>query len=227
MNWNYLGQKEGEDSVEGTFELKSSEETKKVFNFDFILLYTVTITAAGTLLTALSVTSPSGSTVPLEFSSALHTYIALPKGVLPKFVEVSSLAGIKYQDKVAGGYHVEGESRVEVDGPGGEIDRIYYNTNSTLTLSFGEQGGMNLKKMNFDDVVVSFYYLQALVIINNFFCFLKQVWNPGFKKAGTMADMKKGDENTFVCLEPVQVGKFVTLESGEEWIGSAEWGWFD
>lgn len=132
--------------------LKATEETRKVYDHDWKLIYVVTITATE-LITALTVSSPTTADKPLVFTSALHTYVRLPEHVLPTQVTIESLKGLKYLDKVLGGSHVESAQRVIYDGPQNEIDRIYYDSPKELTLDWNG-GGVKLVKENFPDVVV-------------------------------------------------------------------------
>lgn len=105
---------------------------------------------------SLKVDSPASSNSTLSFQALLHSYIHLPTSVLPKDVTVTPLGGLTFVDKVKGGARgKEGRAVVDVDGPKGEVDRVYLNAPSNLEVNFGGAGRMNLSKSGLSDVVVS------------------------------------------------------------------------
>lgn len=138
--------------------LKSSTATRALYEPDFELRYTVHLTTSS-LKSTLHVTAPQSTTPPpatslLQFTAALHSYIRLPPGISPSTTHVGPLDGLHYIDKVSGGTkHVESNKEVLIDGPGGEVDRVYYGAQDVLSMRW-EGGGMQVTKAGFPDVVV-------------------------------------------------------------------------
>lgn len=139
--------------------MKSSTSTTALYEPDFELRYTVHL-MLNSLRATLHITAPKSATpLPptslLQFTTALHSYIRLPSGITPTTTRVGPLGGLHYVDKVNGGTKaVESEKEVVIDGPGGEIDRVYYGAEDVLTMRW-EGGGMQVTKSGFPDVVVS------------------------------------------------------------------------
>lgn len=70
---------------------------------------------------------------------------------------MTPLGGLEYVDKVLGGAKgVEERAVVAVDGPAGEVDRVYFGAPDTLEVSYANaSGGMEFTKTGLADVVVS------------------------------------------------------------------------
>lgn len=163
-------------------------------------MYTVRL-LSGSLRTTLRAEAPSSassstSTELLSFTAALHTYIKLPHTVRPAQVTVSPLQGLKFIDKVVGGEHVETREAVNIDGPCGEIDRVYLGTVDVLEMNLGGGARAKVTKSNFPDTVVRHIALS----LNTTEAMRVQLWNPGEAKATGMADMEDGGEARFFCL---------------------------
>lgn len=80
---------------------------------------------------------------------------------------MTPLENLRYTDKILGGAEeTERRKEVIVDGPGGEVDRVYLRASDRLKLSWGEEGagggGVEMKKKNLCDVVVSLISLSLL-----------------------------------------------------------------
>ena len=138
--------------------LNSSPTTRALYKPEFELRYTVHLTPTS-LKATLHVTAPK-STTPLpdssllQFTAALHSYIRLPPGISPSQTTVVPLDGLNYIDKVAGGTKsIEKIREVVIDGPGGEIDRVYLGSEDVLSMRW-QGGGMQVTKSGFPDVVV-------------------------------------------------------------------------
>lgn len=94
------------------------------------------------------------STTTLAFQALLHSYLRLPASVLPPAVTAESLTGLTYVDKVRGGAKdIEDRQEVKVDGPNGEVDRVYYGAPDELALTW-EGGEARVVKSGLADVVV-------------------------------------------------------------------------
>ena len=142
--------------------LSTSDATRKVFDRDFELKYTVTLLPSS-LSVSLAVTNPSSSAATLPFQALLHSYLRLPSSVSPEQVRVTPLNGLTFVDKVTGGKEVkEDREVVEVKGPKGEVDRVYRNAPDVLEIKYdGAQGSMKVTKEHLADVVVSPSLLSA------------------------------------------------------------------
>lgn len=140
--------------VSATFYLESSADTLALYYAPFRLEYTVKLEHDRLALT-LKVESPKSSTIPLEFQALLHAYIK--SYVLPSEVTVTPLGGLEYIDKVQGGARSkEQRAVVNVDGPDGEVDRVYLKAPDKLEVNFGGSNGrLEVTKEGLEDVVVS------------------------------------------------------------------------
>ncbi|ORY75674.1 galactose mutarotase-like domain-containing protein, partial [Leucosporidium creatinivorum] len=179
--------------------LASTAETRALFDRDFSLKYTVHLLPSA-LTVSLGVTSPSSSSSTLPFQALLHSYLRLPSSVSPPQVRVTPLNTLTFVDKVTGGKQgKEDREVVEVQGPKGEVDRVYYHAPDVLEIKYeGTPGSMKVTKEHLADVVL---------------------WNPGPEKGATIGDMEEGGAGRYVCLEPGQVSSFVELSAGQSWEG--------
>jgi hypothetical protein len=136
--------------------LSSTAETRALFDRDFSLKYTVHLLPSA-LTVSLGVTSPSSSSSVLPFQALLHSYLRLPTSVSPPQVRVTPLNTLTFIDKVTGGKEgKEDREVVEVQGPKGEVDRVYYHAPNVLEIKYeGASGSMKITKEHLDDVVVS------------------------------------------------------------------------
>ncbi|GAA5870292.1 hypothetical protein JCM16303_001951 [Sporobolomyces ruberrimus] len=204
--WDYVEEEskcDGEKGVKAVFKLEPTPSIQSLFSLPFLLHYTVSLTPSGLSL-SLRVTSPSSSIAPLPFQALLHSYFRLPQTVLPPQVHVTPLENLSYLDKVQGNKEelIERRKVVNVDGPKGEVDRVYLRAPDKLRLSYeGQPGSVELHKKNLADVVL---------------------WNPGPEKAETIKDMEPQGSTRYVCLEPGQTSSWVSLEPGQSWEGSID-----
>lgn len=184
------------DGNAGT-DLSSCPSTSTLFAPPFVLTYTVTLTPSS-LSASLNVSSPQSSTIPLSFQALLHAYFRLPTSVLPPAVHITPLGGKSFVDKVQGGAKgVEGRAVVDVDGPGGEVDRVYFGVPDSLELSYeGVRGGLEVAKVGLSDVVVS----ESTELDDAETDECRQVWNPGPTRGAAMGDMEEGGASRYVCL---------------------------
>ncbi|GAA5850148.1 hypothetical protein JCM8547_001024 [Rhodosporidiobolus lusitaniae] len=205
--WDFVEGESGEDQgvkggVKAVFKLTPNDSIASLFPLPFTLLYTVLLLPACLKLT-LHVSNPSSAIAPLPFQALLHAYFRLPSGVKPKETLVTPLENLVFADKLQGGKE-ESERRrvVEVDGPGGEVDRVYYNTPDALTIAYsGRADSLQVTKKGFESVVL---------------------WNPGPKTASSISDMEPSGEEKYVCLEPGLIKPFHMLDPGREWEGIVE-----
>ncbi|MEY4751885.1 MAG: hypothetical protein RIQ60_4099 [Pseudomonadota bacterium] len=125
------------------------------------------------------------------FHAALHTYLRC--GDVRK-AQLEGLMDQAYLDQVHG---EERSQWIDVISIAQEVDRIYWNTPSPLTLR--ESGRrLSISQQGFVDTVV---------------------WNPGPERCAGMADMPADGWLDMLCVEAAQVGEMVHLGPGEEWAG--------
>ena len=127
------------------------------------------------------------------FTVALHSYLRVHD---LRNAELAGLHGGRYRESSAPG-DVKFD-RDEVMHVGGEIDRVYMDAPSRLTLR-EPQRELIVATEGFPDVVV---------------------WNPGVERAAGMKDMERGGEQRMLCVEAAAVQTPVTLDPGRRWNGS-------
>jgi hypothetical protein len=136
--------------------LQPTEQIRAVWSLPFRLTYTVHLLPYSLRL-SLNVQNPTDAVASLPFQALLHAYFRLPEGVLPPQTLVSPLENLAYNDKVTGEQKVN-ESRkvVDVDGPKGEVDRVYFRAPDELTIAYkGRTDSVKVTKNNLPDAVVS------------------------------------------------------------------------
>lgn len=172
------------------FTLRDSEATRAIWAASFLATLTVRIGGAQ-LSTTLSVQNTGDQ--PFHFTAALHTYLRV--GDIGQ-AEIIGLHGGRYRVSSAPGeLRSDDEEVLRIDG---EVDRVYVDASSRLTLREPARE-LRIESANFPDVVV---------------------WNPGAEKAAALDDMEPGGERRMVCIEAGAIQSPVTLEAGRTWSGS-------
>lgn len=167
--------------------LVADDGTREFVPQAFTLAYTLRL--GTTLSLGLTVTNPGES--PLTFEEALHTYFTVSD---VRHVRVEGLAGAAFIDKTDGG------KRKTQDEPvitiGGETDRLYLNTDATITFT---DPGFNRR--------ISVAKTGSLASV---------VWNPWVAKSRAMPDFGDDEWPGMICIETVNaVDNAVTLPPGE------------
>ncbi|KAF8935342.1 hypothetical protein CPC16_002611 [Podila verticillata] len=168
-----------------------TEEFRKLWPFDFSLVYTV-ILAADNIKTELRVHNIGDHA--FDFNTLLHTYFLIPDA---SAVKVIGLNGLDYVDKV-----LQTTARQEGDVViRGEVDSVYANVKAhKLDIQYGDvRKGIQIQKDGLDDIVV---------------------WNPWNEKAAGMADFGDEEFHKMICVEAGQVAEFIALAAGDAWKGS-------
>ncbi|POY71415.1 hypothetical protein BMF94_5727 [Rhodotorula taiwanensis] len=193
---------ESNQEVKAVFTLQPNDAIRSVWTLPFALTYTVHLLPYSLRL-SLQVENPADAVASLPFQALLHAYFRLPEGVLPPQVLVSPLHNLAYNDKVTGEQKVnEGRKVVDVDGPKGEVDRVYFRAPDELTIAYkGRTEMVKVKKTNLPDAVL---------------------WNPGPEKGKTIKDMHENGVDSYICLEPGLTEPFQYLEAGQSWEGGME-----
>lgn len=167
--------------------LAADDTTRAFVSQEFALGYTLRL--GTTLSLALTVTNPGQS--PLTFEEALHTYFAVSD---VRHVHVEGLAGAAFIDKTDGG------KRKTQDEPvitiGAETDRLYLNTDATVTLT---DPGFNRR--------ISVAKTGSLASV---------VWNPWVAKSRAMPDFGNDEWPGMICIETVNAADHaMALSPGE------------
>ena len=158
------------DAVMAVFSIASSDQTRKIWNYDFGLRFTVTVGAQLTM--ELEVRNTSASEI--RFEDALHTYFNVGD---VRQIAIEGLSGTTYVDKNNHGpqKQVDSEKPLRFKGP---TDRVYLNTPATCTI---------------EDPV-----LKRRVVIAKENSMSTVVWNPWAEKITGFADMLAEDWPKFV-----------------------------
>jgi len=129
---------------------------------------------------------------PIRFTAALHGYFAVDDIA---DVRVHGTGGLEYRDSANGNaVGRQDDAALAIEG---EVDRIYFDTPPTITLCAGQRR-LESTASGFTDTVI---------------------WNPGAAKAAALADLEPDSYRRMLCIEPAVIGKPVTLNAGQHWIG--------
>ncbi|GAC1630796.1 MAG: D-hexose-6-phosphate mutarotase [Nevskia sp.] len=189
--WTLLAQgRDAEGRGTARWPLIDDEATRRLWPPAFRAELGVVVVGAS-LAVALTVENTGAAS--LAFTAALHSYIAVRDIAA---AEIHGLQHLRYRDSAAGGGSaVEQPDLLRFDG---EVDRIYFDAPSSLTLRGAGQVLLS-QSTGFADVVI---------------------WNPGAARAAGFADLAPGEWRRFVCIEPATIGRPVMLASGDRWEGS-------
>lgn len=176
-----------------TLLLKSSDATRKLWDADFELRYTVTVGATLTI----SLETKNIGNAPLSLTQALHSYFAI--GDIHN-ISIAGLKGVEYISKVEGVRTQQGDTDITFAG---ETDRVYINTTDTCVLTDPGMGrSITITKAGSDSTVV---------------------WNPWSDKARIMPDFADDEWGGMVCIETANaLDNVVTVAPGESHTISAE-----
>ena len=135
-------------------------------------------------------------TTPFDFTSALHTYLAVTDIGQAK---VLGLEGLPYIDAVDQQEKMQYEALLATQG---QLNRVYRQCRPDLLLH--EQQGeairqIAIRQQGFSDIVA---------------------WNPGEAMCGTLPDMAPLGYRNMLCIEAAQLSQPVHLDPGQSWMGS-------
>lgn len=184
--WEWVEGAERAGAAIGVLRLTDDEQTRAVWPHRFEL--ELTLVLSGLRLDVELAVTNTGDTS-FDFSAALHTYLLCDD---VRRAKLGGLYDVRYLDTVTGAEH-----RQEIDpfSFAGEIDRIYFDVDSMLSLSTA-MGRMAIAAEGFPDVVV---------------------WNPGPKRATALADLPDDDWLRMLCVEAAVIGHPITLAPGQDW----------
>ena len=131
-------------------------------------------------------------TKPLEFTGALHTYLAVSD------VAQARLSGLKGRAEWNAVTDQHGAGDVELRFAG-EFDRVYSAAPQGYTLHDGSHALAIEQDMDWAQTVV---------------------WNPGAEKCATLADMPPDGWRHMLCVEAAQVYEPICIAPGDFWQGA-------
>ncbi|XP_060073214.1 uncharacterized protein LOC132553028 [Ylistrum balloti] len=185
--WSVDSQPQMENgTVKCSLALTDDEDTRKVWNYQFKLVYTLELTTSS-LSTRLTVHNTGGES--FTFTTLMHSYFLTPD---ISTTSVRGLKGLTYTDKVQDGKDFQ-EDRDDVTIPE-NYDRVYQKCPSTVTMDCSSHT-VSVNLSNFTDVVV---------------------WNPWSEKAKTMSDFGNEEYKTMVCVEAGSVSSPVEIAAGQQ-----------
>jgi len=164
-----------EGTVGVELQLKSSDQTRARWPFDFQATYQINV--GKNLELRLRVTNQSTQNV--SFEEALHTYLSVGD---VKSVAINGLAGRRFIDKVDGAKEKTQTGHITITG---ETDRVYLDTTDAVTV---------------DDPALS-----RKLIVRKGSSSSTVVWNPWIAKAKAMADFGDDEWPHMLCIETANV----------------------
>lgn len=184
--WQWVEGAERAGAAIGVLRLTDDEHTRAIWPHRFEL--ELTLVLAGLRLDVeLSVTNTGDTT--FDFTAALHTYLLCDD---VRRAKLGGLYDVRYLDTVSGAEHTQ---EIDPFSFAGEIDRIYFDVDSMLSLSTA-MGRMAIAAEGFPDVVV---------------------WNPGPTRAAKLPDLPDDDWLRMLCVEAAAIQHPVTLAPGQDW----------
>jgi len=175
--------------VELTLVLKDTEETRKIWNKKFTLLYKITLKESALHL---NINVKNEGDEDLDLTFCFHTYFTTTN---LESVQVTDLKGLTYTDKTIEGCPSKEEinEMVEIKG---FTDRVYAKAPDEIkVLGVSNEKTLKLKKSGLTDWVV---------------------WNP-YETAAKMSDMHENGHLEFVCVEATQASDRIVIKPGEDW----------
>ncbi|KAI7335703.1 galactose mutarotase-like protein [Hortaea werneckii] len=202
--WEYMGKNSsesgklasgGDDSVTMDFGLSAqqlSDESKQAWQYDFDLIYSVTLGKDG-LQTMLRIHNKGKES--FEFQTLLHTYFKIDD--ISK-VQINGLGSINYIDKVLdASEQTQSDPTIRITG---ETDRVYKDIKQdTTSVLLDGKPRFDVIRDNLEDTVV---------------------WNPWIEKANSIGDFEPKDGyKNMVCVEAGAVNGWQKLEPGDTFEG--------
>lgn len=123
----------------------------------------------------------------VEYTGALHSYFSVGN---PKNTHINQLSDVEYFDKLTGTYN----NLSILNNCEGPIDRVY---ESNRVINIIDKDWNRIIEVSSSD------------------CHQWVLWNPGKETADSMADVHKGGENEYVCLEAANT-KPIAVSAGSK-----------
>lgn len=193
LPWELVSQEQGQDDALAVLRLRDSDATRAIWPHAFELELSVRV--SGRLLDIELACENTGD-APLQFTTALHTYLRVAD---LDAVSVEGLSGLRYFDSIK---QAEALQRMDLllTGEKGvlDLDRIYFGVKERPLLVAEERRQVLIKQQGFDDAVV---------------------WNPGPERCAKLVDMPPDGWSEMLCVEAANIGRPIELQPGESWVG--------
>ena len=193
---NQMWQVSSQSDTHIVLTLSANPTTKQLWPYDFIATYRVEL---GDQQIVLSLQVENRDTKSFEFTSALHTYLAVNQ------LGEAQLSGLDNHSFWSndGGSFSERQTETSpqltfLDTLETGIDRVYFAVKKPLILQDGKKS-LAIAMTGFDDVVV---------------------WNPGAEAVTQMADMSNEEYARMLCVEAARIDNPIKLNPEESWCGS-------
>lgn len=190
LPWRFAGSREATGACEATFVLDDTPATRALWPHGFRLELAATV---GGPRLRIALRAANTGAAPLQFTTALHTYIRLRHF---EAAAVEGLRGVAFLTRGGQAREVEARAAIPAREP---IDRTYFSPPPALVLRDGD-GAIAIRQERFTDTVV---------------------WNPGEAKAAAMPDLGDGFR-AMLCVEAAAIEPAVALAPGETWSGVQE-----
>ena len=177
------------DIAHVVFTLNANDQTRTMWEQNFVTQLRVAL-APGELTLTLTVNNLDLDKS-LEFTGALHTYLAVDDIDL---TELHGLGGCPEWDSLIDVYGVA-DKVLYFDG---EFDRVY---------------DVSAQKLYLQDGTTRLQIEQSPSWANSV------VWNPGESKCATMVDMPSSGFAQMLCVEAAQVFEPISVAVGDQWVG--------
>jgi len=191
LEWNHgLTQVSDQDVIAG-LALADNPETLNIWPHPFQANLLVTL-SAHSLTVKLKIKNAGDS--PFSFTVAMHTYLSVND---IKKVKINGLYKCPYIDTALNEPHllIQTEKSLHING---EVDRIYPDSPSELTLVEGDSR-LKVSSEGFSDAVI---------------------WNPWVDKSAKMSDMLPTDYLHMLCIEAAAIQNPITLNPQKNWTAS-------
>ena len=190
QKWDFIASEMAENSVIARFRLVDNAQTRAVWDYAFNIELIVEL-ENNRLSISLQVLNSGTQT--FSFTAALHTYFKVNN------IHTARILGLKnsyYHDKVAKLEHqLEMRDEIKITQ---EIDRVYFNTSSPLTLQTPEYH-LKIYAKNMPDTII---------------------WNPWQERSVKLADFPDDGFNNMLCIEAAAVGSTIELQPQTIWLAS-------
>lgn len=188
MPWDLQSVEVRGNAAHITLALAANAATRVIWPQSFIAAFNIDLTP-GVLRLTLSVNNTDS--IPLVFSGALHTYLAVSD------IARTQLMGLEGQAQWDALNDVHGVAAPVLTFDG-EFDRVYAAAPHALTLRCGPRVLTLEQSETWSHTVV---------------------WNPGAERCAQLSDLPPDGYAQMLCVEAAQVTEPVTVGAGEVWQG--------
>lgn len=190
-----------EDPSIAVLMLESSDMTRRLWPYNFQLLYTIHL-FPDTLETKLVLKSTDNATI--KFQALLHTYFACDD-VRANGCSIQGLHDLQYYDKVLNATSTETREHITIEE---ETDRVYHIAPSQVQVCF--RNGEKIQRTIHLETESSVQSDEPRSVDSDIV-----IWNPWIEKAKAMTDFGDEEYVNMICIEPGCVQSEQLLHPGE------------